>query len=206
MDKRIGRAYEIKRQGLIPSPRVGRSKGFACTSSECNYFNDATVNGPHNFLHDKMHVHGLPFWILRNKRSIDPEDDSVNSGSDNLELSKTLRSNTWYWDDKFDLNDFYQRETRQLIPSPRVGRNDDKFKNALITGLSEDDIDPIDLQLRAAFIPRIGKRSDGNLDENYAQTNNYFKHATAFVVPRFGRAAFTPRIGKRAAFTPRIGR
>jgi hypothetical protein len=185
--KRIGRSYyDSKRQGLIPSPRVGRSsyKGFASDCSlnpeSCNnnYLENWT-NIPHD-LHETVHEIRVPLSLAG-------------------------------W-----MNDhIYQRQARQLIPVPRFGRSGSTaLKNQLISGLSssnsDDMLDPIDLQLRAAFIPRLGKRTNNKLNANIDQKlwediNEELKRTVA-LIPRVGRAAFVPRIGKKAAFVPRIGR
>ncbi|XP_067129685.1 uncharacterized protein [Centruroides vittatus] len=60
----------------------------------------------------------------------------------------------------------------RMMPAPRVGRGDQDVGG---------------IQLRAAFIPRLGKRIFDRDEDKRA------------------RAAFTPRIG-RTAFTPRLGR
>ena len=155
---------------------------------------------------------GVPLFNLspiagRRKRSSSVTEDSGDDiGFDDLELTKTLRSNQWDLDVE---QDFFHRNARQLIPVPRVGRSDNTYVQ-LISGLNsaeEDDmVDPIDLrQLRAAFIPRLGKRGNSQTYDQLSDLEDVYKRAAAFT-PRIGRAAFTPRIGKKSAFVPRIGR
>ncbi|XP_076351157.1 uncharacterized protein LOC143247274 [Tachypleus tridentatus] len=97
-------------------------------------------------------------------------------------------------DDQGELSDIWsfedddsQRDFQQIVPAPRLGRSN--------------------VQLRSAFVPRIGR--DSSVDD----TSNDLKRA-AFT-PRIGRAPLIPRIGRsdtemsrssRVAFTPRIGR
>ena len=138
--------------------------------------------------------------LIARKRSSSVAEEYANDiNVDDFELTKTLRSNPW----DFDVSQgFFQRNTRQLIPAPRVGRSGITHKNQiqLISGLNsaEDDdmIDPIDLQLRAAFIPRLGKRSSLKGWNQLYDLDDPYKRASAAFTPRIGRAAFTPRIGK----------
>lgn len=150
-------------------------------------------------LHDSMHDNTSPYSLAeRRKRSV--VNDEENAVEDSY-LSDT--DSQW---NSLDEQDFFQRNVRQLIPSPRVGRSATKLNDALIAGFGSDyDLnDPIDVQLRAAFIPRLGKRANNN---NVYGSDQWLRdlRAAAFT-PRIGRAAFTPRIGKKASFVPRIGR
>jgi hypothetical protein len=160
-------------------------------------------------MHEGLPIQRMPPLAGRRKRSTTPDDELMNDFNvDDFELIKTLRSNPWDWDNGVE-EDFFQRNARQLIPSPRMGRSGNSLKNALILGLGssnvEEMIDPIDLQLRAAFIPRLGKRSSYKNYDQWFDMSDEFKRAASFT-PRIGRAAFTPRIGKKATFVPRIGR
>ncbi|XP_054164752.1 uncharacterized protein LOC128962405 [Oppia nitens] len=213
---RIGRSYsEEKRQGLIPSPRVGRSSPSNGIDISCalnlklchkvlDYLNLHEVHDGSPFLNS-------PLLAARRKRSTIADDYTNDLSDDDFELIKTLRSNTWDIDVKNE--NLFQRNARQLIPAPRVGRSGHKSHNnhiQLLSGYSNSDdndmmVDPIDLQLRAAFIPRLGKRTTYKPIDRLSDSDDTYKRAASFT-PRIGRAAFTPRIGKRASFVPRIGR
>jgi len=234
---------EGKRQGMIAPPRVGRSssssnsqqQGYSrdCSSNPelCNNLLNALLGSEawssHNMHHkSNMHEHdlheGMPGPTPRiHKRSASADEEMMEAvaSMDDIELTKTLRSN-WDWGKIVPLEDrareLFRRHARQLIPAPRVGKrfgaSDSRthLNNALLSGLSasastdEDSFDPIDLQVRAAFVPRIGKRFEETFGYSDGNINEFLKRAAAFT-PRIGRAAFTPRIGKKAAFTPRIG-
>ncbi|CAG2176040.1 unnamed protein product [Oppiella nova] len=209
---RIGRSYtEEKRQGLIPSPRVGRSSmsSYNGIETDCSLTpelcNELMDRDPHE-VHEAIPVLRIGRLSGRRKKSF-TEDYSNDMNADDFELTKTLRSNPW----DFDVNpNFFERNVRQLIPAPRVGRSANTHTNEmrLISGyntVDDDDVDPIDLQLRAAFIPRLGKRTTHKSLDQSIDSDDIYKRAAAFT-PRIGRAAFTPRIGKKASFVPRIGR
>lgn len=113
--------------------------------------------------------------IGRKRRSINQDDVNAAKDQDARELSVAKP----YWS---DVDYSYQRDSRQIIPLPRIGR---------------------------AFVPRLGKRQDDDVDN--AASDSLDGYDRGFYTPRIGRAftprigrAFTPRIGR--AFTPRIGR
>ncbi|CAG2108013.1 unnamed protein product [Medioppia subpectinata] len=215
---RIGRSYAMeKRQGLIPSPRVGRSSATyngietdcSLNPELCNELMARVLHAVHEEVPPVLRIASLA--AMRPKKSFTEDYSDMNA--DDFELTKTLRSNPW----DFDVNPyFFERNARQLIPAPRVGRsvastNTHTNQMQLLSGYNsaddDDVVDPIDLQLRAAFIPRLGKRTTHktSYDQYSDSADDMFKRAAAFT-PRIGRAAFTPRIGKKASFTPRIGR
>ena len=156
-------------------------------------------------MHERLPLLELNSNAERRKKSLSvTEEYSDGLSADDCELTKTLRKNPWDFNLK---EDFFQRHVRQLFPTSRV--NSYKTQTDLISGQNsadEDDmIDPIDLQLRAAFIPRLGKRMGVQSLDQLSDLEDAYKRAASFT-PRIGRAAFTPRIGKKAAFVPRIGR
>ena len=77
------------------------------------------------------------------------------------------------------------------------------FSNSLEDELETNNLDPIDLQLRAVYIPRIGKRTQtGAFTLPNFSTADWFKRTgTSGSGP-----AFQPRIGRSSFFQPRTGR
>ena len=78
------------------------------------------------------------------------------------------------------------------------------FSNSLEDEMESNNMDPIDLQLRAVYIPRIGKRtqSAANIGVPNFSTPEWFKRTGA----SGSGPAFQPRIGRSSFFQPRTGR
>lgn len=199
---RVGRAFwQMKRQGIIPSPRVGRSD----PSLTWQLAIAEAINNQNAKHFQPMHVLPTSSRPSNDRQKRSPQDQSegtsASSASDELEMNKTFRD----WLSNSNSGMTFNRNTRQLIPAPRVGRRSSGdypnkgFDPVALLGSyfaaansGEEDgsegSDPIDLQLRAVYIPRFGKRAP---------------YGSA---PFLKRAAFTPRIGRAVAFTPRLGR
>ncbi|XP_064480108.1 uncharacterized protein LOC135393779 isoform X2 [Ornithodoros turicata] len=177
---RVGRSVsDVKRQGLIPFPRVGRS----VSESSDAYWGDTGATADNDITESPYTDWGIlvmPYKrrsstftprIGRKRRSINQGDINVAKDQDDREMSKPFWTDTGY---------SYQRDSRQIIPLPRIGR---------------------------AFVPRLGKRQDDYLDDmgtdEFDGQRFYTPRIGRAFTPRIGRA-FTPRIGR--AFTPRIGR
>ncbi|KAF7496623.1 hypothetical protein SSS_04870 [Sarcoptes scabiei] len=160
---------------------------------------------------------------------------------------------------------------QSLIPAPRIGRRDQSnggnYETIGAMGkMNENLMEPLDIQLRAAFIPRLGKRNNGSPDrmdsngaaevdkifnslrskisfpksssqiysnvdddeensvddeDEFGRISNRLPYNSFYsrewqpreinfldIAPylsRSNRAVFAPRIGKKAAFVPRIG-
>ncbi|KAI1297275.1 hypothetical protein HDE_04768 [Halotydeus destructor] len=196
---RVGRTV-----GVIPSPRVGRSfpnyrdmMHFDFNSMKHDGDND---NDDDDYSSASSSNNNASHNVQRRKRSIlEANDDEGIMTPSGENISKDIRD--WLMNGMSEHvlvpSSTFRRTVRQIIPSPRVGRRSDrqpfdlnKFLGSYFTVASNEDegtdsSDPIDLQLRAVYIPRFGKRAPGG---------------------HLKRAAFTPRIGRAVSFTPRLGR
>lgn len=159
-----------KRQGIIPGPRVGRS------SNSNNNLADLLAHKLTQ-MHDESILSTLNSQkhFDRIKRSIgddnDADDEPVNG-----DAIKSLSMNS------------YQRNRRQLIPAPRVGRSKPIENNGLILG--------VDKVLTANLF-------NGEEDmESDADRSSY----RLLAIPRAFFGKNSKDLLKRVALTPRIGR
>ncbi|RWS02274.1 uncharacterized protein B4U79_11232, partial [Dinothrombium tinctorium] len=219
----------LKRQGLIPSPRVGRGRagglipsprvGRASTMTafpewRLTVLRDIFDQSGTNYMHDDNVI--LPN-LGRTKRSA-TDQASYTTNEAEFEVNKAVLSDSAENTATASrMQEMFNRNVRQLIPAPRVGRRSDSSSqpdNVSISGVLKAFSAPIDDEMY--------DMNGGQLvySAGYGKFNGPEVVRRASFTPRIGRA-FTPRIGRsfwdnnddyvynrlsRASFTPRIGR
>lgn len=167
---------EVKRQGLIPFPRVGRSPArdaYLGVDDRLGLDTDVSPDWAFLVLPYKRRSNNFTPRIGRKRRSVGVPEDSGRKDQDARALSRHL------WP---ELDWPYSRVSHQLIPVPRSGRG------AFVPRLGKR---------------RMGYEEADMWDDGDMAFLDDPKRGS--FTPRIGRGAFTPRIG-RTPFTPRVGR
>lgn len=253
------------REGMIPILRPGRSTyknsfGHRVTYPsvslhDFNSINAITTN--HLDQHDRRRKRSIKRTNLNETNLLDADagenviiawlssssnDDRVSTSSncnDKAYINKKTRNKgkkSYYFNDDVSM---FNRQTRQLIPNPRVGRRSDPNFHRLLFGnfatftsatksvkpilgpyfaltnsiedesgpIMESSFDPIDLQVRAVYIPRFGKRGNSGTLSSLSSSSSSPANSAAALVSALKRASFQPRIGRSGIlFQPRLGR